>query len=157
MGAQHNLPYLHILVNNSYLGLIRQSQRAFDMEFEVSLAFDNINVSEEDDGIAGYGVDHVALAEALGCKAIRVHSPDQFHDAFRKAEELLSEYRVPVVIECMLEPVTNISMGQELNLINEFEEILCLDPSLSPHGLVDPPAQIGLDEVDAEEKEMEKA
>ena len=131
VGAQHNLPYLHILVNNSYLGLIRQSQRAFDMEFEVSLAFDNINVAEGDDAIASYGVDHVALSEALGCKAIRVHNPDEFHDAFRKAEELMAKFRVPVVIECMLEPVTNISMGQELNLINEFEEILCLDETLS--------------------------
>ncbi len=27
VGAQHKLPYLHVVVNNSYLGLIRQSQR----------------------------------------------------------------------------------------------------------------------------------
>src|ERR1700686_453022 len=31
VGAQFNLPYLHIVVNNSYLGLIRQAQRGFDM------------------------------------------------------------------------------------------------------------------------------
>ena len=43
VGAQHKLPYLHIVVNNSYLGLIRQSQRGFKMDFEVSLAFENIN------------------------------------------------------------------------------------------------------------------
>src|SRR5699024_4055477 len=30
VGAQFNLPYIHVLVNNSYLGLIRQSQRGFD-------------------------------------------------------------------------------------------------------------------------------
>jgi glyoxylate carboligase len=35
VGAQHKLPYLHVLVNNSYLGLIRQSQRGFNMDFEV--------------------------------------------------------------------------------------------------------------------------
>jgi tartronate-semialdehyde synthase len=29
VGAQFNLPYIHVLVNNSYLGLIRQSQRGF--------------------------------------------------------------------------------------------------------------------------------
>ena len=131
VGAQHKLPYIHILVNNSYLGLIRQSQRGFDMEFQVSLAFDNINVSDEDDAIASYGVDHVALAEALGCKAIRVHRPEDFSAAFARAEELIKEFKVPVVVECILEPVTNISMGLELNCINEFEEILCLDKSLS--------------------------
>ena len=43
VGAQFKLPYLHVVVNNSYLGLIRQSQRGFQMDFEVSLAFDNIN------------------------------------------------------------------------------------------------------------------
>ena len=101
------------------------------MEFQVSLAFDNINISDEDDAIASYGVDHVALAEALGCKAIRVHKPEDFKAAFAKAEELLEKYQVPVVVECIIEPVTNISMGLELNCINEFEEILCLDKSLS--------------------------
>ena len=35
VGAQHKLPYLHVVVNNSYLGLIRQSQRGFEMDFEV--------------------------------------------------------------------------------------------------------------------------
>lgn len=131
VGAQYKLPYLHVLVNNSYLGLIRQSQRGFDMEFEVSLAFDNINVSDEDDAIASYGVDHVALAKALGCKAIRVHKPEDFSEAFARAEELMEEFQVPVVVECILEPVTNISMGAELHCINEFEDILCLDTNLS--------------------------
>ncbi|MDI4751730.1 thiamine pyrophosphate-dependent enzyme, partial [Salmonella enterica subsp. enterica serovar Anatum] len=33
VGAQFNIPYIHVLVNNAYLGLIRQSQRAFDMDY----------------------------------------------------------------------------------------------------------------------------
>ena len=52
VGAQHKLPYLRVLVNNSYPGLIRQFQQRFDMEYQVSLAFDNIKVSEEDNAIA---------------------------------------------------------------------------------------------------------
>ncbi|MDT7574499.1 MAG: tartronate-semialdehyde synthase, partial [Pseudonocardiales bacterium] len=54
VGAQFNLPYIHVVVNNSYLGLIRQSQRGFAMDYCVQLAFDNINSPE----LAGYGVDH---------------------------------------------------------------------------------------------------
>ncbi len=27
VGAQFNIPYIHVLVNNAYLGLIRQSKR----------------------------------------------------------------------------------------------------------------------------------
>ena len=33
VGAQLKLPYLHVVVNNSYLGLIRQAQRGFEMDF----------------------------------------------------------------------------------------------------------------------------
>ena len=131
VGAQHKLPYLHVVVNNSYLGLIRQSQRGFQMDFEVSLGFDNINAAPEGDAPAGYGVDHVAVAEGLGCKAIRVKSPNEFKDAFAKAHALMKEHSVPVVLEFILERVTNIAMGTEVNSVNEFEEILCLDPKLS--------------------------
>ena len=131
VGAQHKLPYLHVVVNNSYLGLIRQAQRGFQMDFEVSLAFDNINVEPEGDAPRGYGVDHVAVAEGLGCKAVRVKSPNEFKDAFAKAEALMLEHQVPVVLEFILERVTNISMGTEVDSVNEFEDIVCLDPSLS--------------------------
>ncbi|MFC5069955.1 glyoxylate carboligase [Flaviflagellibacter deserti] len=124
VGAQHKLPYLHVVVNNSYLGLIRQAQRGFEMDFEVSLAFENINFDEADGGQAGYGVDHVAVAEGLGCKAVRVKSPNEFQDAFARAKELMDEHQVPVVIEFILERVTNIAMGVEIDKINEFEEIL---------------------------------
>ncbi len=131
VGAQHKLPYLHVVVNNSYLGLIRQAQRGFEMDFEVSLAFDNINAKPDGDAVPGYGVDHVAVAEGLGCKAIRVKSPNEFKDAFARAEALMAEHQVPVVLEFILERVTNVSMGTEVDSVNEFEEILCLDPSLS--------------------------
>jgi tartronate-semialdehyde synthase len=129
VGAQHKLPYLHVVVNNSYLGLIRQSQRGFKMDFEVSLAFENIN-SESGEDVAGYGVDHVAVAEGLGCKAVRVKSPNEFKEAFATARQLMEEHQVPVVLEFILERVTNMSMGTELHNVSEFEEILCLDPSL---------------------------
>ena len=131
VGAQHKLPYLHVVVNNSYLGLIRQAQRGFQMDFEVSLAFENINAKDDSDAVPGYGVDHVAVAEGLGCKAVRVRSPNEFKAAFAKAEALMQEHQVPVVLEFILERVTNIAMGTEINGVNEFEEILCLDPSLT--------------------------
>jgi tartronate-semialdehyde synthase len=60
-----------------------------------------------------------------------VKSPTEIKAAFARAEELMEEHQVPVVLEFILERVTNISMGTEINDVNEFEEILCLDPSLS--------------------------
>ncbi|MCZ0738221.1 glyoxylate carboligase [Phreatobacter sp. AB_2022a] len=122
VGAQFKLPYIHIVVNNSYLGLIRQAQRGFDMDFQVELAFENVNAPDLD----GYGVDHVAVAEGLGCKAIRVRSPNEFKAAFAKARAWLVEHQVPVVMEFILERVTNIAMGTEIDNVVEFEEVLDL-------------------------------
>lgn len=133
VGAQFNLPYIHIVVNNSYLGLIRQAQRGFDMDFQVGLAFENINAPDLD----GYGVDHVAVAEGLGCKAIRVKSPNEFKAAFAQAKAWLAEYRVPVVMEFILERVTNIAMGTEIDNVVEFEEVLDL-PLPAPEAVLQP-------------------
>jgi len=118
-GAQFKLPYIQVVVNNSYLGLIRQAQRTFDMDYCVQLAFDNINSPELD----GYGVDHVKVAEGLGCKAIRVRDPEELGASFEKALAMMAEFRVPVVVEVILERVTNIAMGTELDNVTEFEEL----------------------------------
>lgn len=131
VGAQFKLPYIHVVVNNAYLGLIRQAQRGFDMDYNVQLSFENVNAPD----LGQYGVDHVAVAEGLGCKAIRVRSPNEFKEAFDRARELMAEFQVPVVVEFILERVTNVAMGTELDAVKEFEEILCLDPALGPDGL----------------------
>ena len=108
-----------MVVNNSYLGLIRQAQRGFDMDYCVQLSFENINAPE----LGNYGVDHVAVVEGLGCKAIRVREPSEIGAAFEQAKALMAEHRVPVVVEIILENVTNISMGTEIDNINEFEAL----------------------------------
>ncbi|WP_097868595.1 glyoxylate carboligase [Streptomyces sp. rh34] len=128
VGAQHRIPYVHVLVNNSYLGLIRQAQRNFDIDFQVNLEFENLNSPE----LGVYGVDHVKVVEGLGCKAIRVTEPDQLLPAFEEAKKLAAEFRVPVVVEAILERVTNIAMsGSDIASVNEFEDI-ATDPSHAP-------------------------
>ncbi|GAB3884930.1 glyoxylate carboligase [Terrabacter terrigena] len=123
VGAQFNIPYIHVLVNNAYLGLIRQAQRGFDMDYCVQLSFDNINAPE----VNGYGVDHVKVAEGLGCKAIRVTEPDGIRPALEQAKKLLVEHRVPVIVEVILERVTNVSMGTSIANVTEFEELASSD------------------------------
>ncbi len=132
VGAQFKLPYLHIVVNNAYLGLIRQAQRGFDMDYCVQLAFDNVNSPE----VQGYGVDHVKTAEGLGCKAIRVWKQEEIDPAIEQANKWMADLKVPVVIEIMLERVTNISMGTEIDKVMEFEEL-----AASPQ---DAPSAVGL-------------
>ena len=122
VGAQFKLPYIHIVVNNAYLGLIRQSQRGFEMDYCVQLAFDNINTDPQQVERA-YGVDHVKVVEGLGCKAIRVHRQEEIAPAIHQAQAWMDEFRVPVVIEVLLEHVTNIAMGTEIDNVVEFEEL----------------------------------
>ena len=119
VGAQHKVPYIHVVVNNAYLGLIRQAQRGFEMDYNVDLAFENINTPE----IGAYGVDHVKVAEGLGCKALRVFEPDDILPALEKAKKMMVEHEVPIVVEVILERITNISMGTEIDNINEFEDL----------------------------------
>ena len=123
VGAQFKLPYIHVVVNNAYLGLIRQAQRGFDMDYCVQLAFENINAGPDAGVERNYGVDHMKVVEGLGCKAIRVYKQDEMTPAIQRAEQLMAEFGVPVVIEVMLERVTNIAMGTEIDAINEFEAL----------------------------------
>ena len=126
VGAQFRLPYVQVLVNNSYLGLIRQAQRNFEMDFNVQLAFENQNI--DDPVLKGYGVDHQAVVIGLGCKALRVTDPEKIESALIQAQEIAREFRVPVVVEVILEKVTNIAMGTEIDSVNEFEAVDCRHP-----------------------------
>ena len=141
VGAQFLLPYVQVLVNNSYLGLIRQAQRNFDMDFCVQLAFENQNMPESDGDLRGYGVDHQQVVSGLGCKSLRVTDPEKIRDALTQAQAMAREFRVPVVVEVILEKVTNVAMGTEIDKIAEFEEIDCRHPQgkqgLEMAGLLD--------------------
>jgi tartronate-semialdehyde synthase len=127
VGAQYNVPFLVVLLNNSYLGLIRQAERAYDMDFEVQLSFENVNCPE----IGEYGVDHVRAAEAFGCIGARVFKPEDLAPTLQWARTESVERRLPVVVEVILERVTNIAMGPEIDKITEFEEIVDLPAEMS--------------------------
>ncbi|MFE5511040.1 glyoxylate carboligase [Streptomyces sp. NPDC056529] len=129
VAAQHKVPYVHVLVNNAYLGLIRQAQGGLGINFEVNLEFENINTPE----IGVYGVDHVKVAEGLGVKAIRVTDPDKLGEALEQAKKLAVEHRVPVVVEAILERITNIAMSKTVDMsdVTEFED-LATEPGHAP-------------------------
>ena len=130
VGAQFNIPYIHVVVNNAYLGLIRQAQRAFDMDYCVQLSFENINAPE----LGGYGVDHVKVAEGLGCKAIRVFAPDDILPALEQAKKLADD--LPGAGGRRGDPGAGhqLSMGTEIDGVTEFEE-LAASPEDAPTAL----------------------
>ena len=120
VGAQFNVPLVFVLLNNSYLGLIRQAQKGYKMDYEVQLSFKNINSPE----LGEYGVDFVKVAEGMGCKAIRVFDPEKIQESLQAARTQAATLRVPVVVEVITERVTDIAMGPEIDKITEFEETL---------------------------------
>jgi tartronate-semialdehyde synthase len=122
VAAQYKVPFVMILLNNAYLGLIRQAELNYDMNYEVSLSFQNINAPE----LGEYGVDHVKAAEAFGCRAIRVFEPGDIAQAIAWARKEAAETSVPVLVEIITERVTNIAMGAEIDKIKEFEPVIDL-------------------------------
>jgi tartronate-semialdehyde synthase len=120
VGAQFKVPVVFVLLNNSYLGLIRQAQKGYKMNYEVQLSFENVNSPE----LGEYGVDFVKVAEGMGCKAIRVFDPEQIQESLQAARKMAHELSLPVVVEVITERVTDIAMGPEIDRITEFEEVV---------------------------------
>jgi len=127
VAAQYKVPFVMILLNNAYLGLIRQASLPYKMDYEVSLSFENINAPE----IGAYGVDHIKAAEAMGCRAVRVFDPEKIADAISWAKTESERLRVPVIVEVITERITNIAMGAEIDKINEYEDVVDL-PAREP-------------------------
>jgi tartronate-semialdehyde synthase len=77
---------VQVLANNSYLGLIRQSQRSVEMDFCVQLDFEKQNIPEKEGDLRGYGVDPCKVVASLGCKALRMTESDQHLDRHRNRQ-----------------------------------------------------------------------
>lgn len=125
VAAQYRIPFVLVVLNNAYLGLIRQAERGYNMDYEVQLSFQNINAPE----IGDYGVDHIKAAEAFGCIARRVFDPEEIGEALAWARTRATQASLPVLVEIITERVTNIAMGPEIDKVTEFEEIIDLAPA----------------------------
>ncbi len=116
VAVQYKVPYVLVMVNNGYMGLIRQSELPYDMNFAVDLSY--AEPSSET-----YGMDHVAVMEAMGAMGRRVGRPEEIKPALEWAVRVSEERRVPVLVEVMVERETNAAMGTALNNIVEYEEL----------------------------------
>ncbi len=116
VAVQYKVPYVLVMVNNGYMGLIRQSELPYEMDFGVDLSYDG--PSSE-----AYGMDHVAIMEAMGAMGRRVTRPEEIKPALEWAVRVSEERRVPVLVEVIVERETNAAMGTALNNIIEFEAL----------------------------------
>jgi len=111
VAAQYEVPFVLVMINNGYLGLIRQSEIKYDMNYAVDIAYDD-----------SYGIDHVQVMEAMGGIGRRVERPQDIAEALRWAVAVSQERRRPVLVEVLIEREENAAMGGALDAIVEFQD-----------------------------------
>ncbi len=109
VAAQYNVPYVLIMLNNEYLGLIRQASIGYDMNYQVDIHYDE------------YGSDNVKLMEAYGCSGRRVWEPGDIRSAIEWARKEAVSTSRPVLVEIMIEREANTPHGPNIDSVREFE------------------------------------
>ena len=117
VAVQYRVPFVLVMLNNAYMGLIRQAEKyGYDENYGVDLAYDG------PDGTVG--IDHVKVMEAMGALGRRVTTPGEIAPAIEWAVEASDEHRVPVLVEIITERDTDAAMGVAIDKINEYEPVL---------------------------------
>ena len=88
--VQYNLPIKIFILNNQYMGMVRQWQELLHEK----------NYSES---YSEALPDFVKLAEAYGCKGIKADNPQELDD---KIQEMV-DYKGPVIFDCHVDPNEN--------------------------------------------------
>jgi len=114
--VQYKVPYVLVMLNNAYMGLIRQSELPYDMNFAVDLSYEGPD--------SDYGIDNVMVMEAMGALGRRVTRPEDIKEALEWAIRASEERQVPALVEIMCEREVNAAMGLSIDKINEYEPIL---------------------------------
>ncbi len=109
VAAQYDIPFVLVLLNNEYLGLIRQSEAAYDMNYQVDIHYDD------------HGTDNVALIRAYGCSGRRVSEPGDIADALAWARAEAARTSRPVLVEIMIDRDADACMGPSLSEVTEQE------------------------------------
>jgi tartronate-semialdehyde synthase len=116
VAAQYRVPFVIVMINNEYLGLIRQSELAYDMNYAVDLHYGE------------GGIDHVKVMEAFGSPARRVEHPGQIREPLSWSAVDSEHIPQPVLVEVMVEREANAAMGASLDTVKEFEPVPAARP-----------------------------
>jgi tartronate-semialdehyde synthase len=113
VAAQYDVPFVLIMLNNEYLGLIRMAEDhgGYAMNYEVDLHYD-IN-----------GSDNVKIMEAYGCSGRRVTQPGEIADALAWARKQAESTSRPVLVEIMIEREANTANGVSIAAMKEYEPL----------------------------------
>jgi tartronate-semialdehyde synthase len=112
VACQYSVPYVLVMLNNAYMGLIRQAETKFEMNYGVDLSYDE-----------SYGMDHVKVMEGMGAFGRRVTRPDEIADALAWAVETSERERRPALVEVLIEREADAAMGTSIDEIKESEPV----------------------------------
>lgn len=106
--TRYNIPIIEIIVNNHVLGMVRQWQTLY---YGQRYSYTVLNDS----------VDYVKVAEAMGAKAYRVTTKEEFAPALKEAIEL----NIPCLIDCQIEKDDKVfpMVSPGASLADTFDEI----------------------------------
>ena len=107
VAVEHDLPIVVVILNNGYLGMVRQWQEMFyKKEYSaVRLGADKRARNEKiQERPPAYLPDFVKMAEAHGAAGLRVTEKREVAPALRKAFAM----RRPVIVECITKPDENV-------------------------------------------------
>jgi tartronate-semialdehyde synthase len=113
VAAQYDVPFVLVMLNNEYLGLIRMAEDhgGYQMNYEVDLHYDTI------------GSDNVKIMEAYGCSGRRVTQPGEIADALSWARKQADATSRPVLVEIMIEREANTANGVSIANVREYEPL----------------------------------
>lgn len=106
VAVEHQLPVVVVIINNSYLGMVRQWQELFYTRRYAGVTLSQENRPENEKIVErpGYLPDFIKLADAHGANARRVSKAEEVAPAL--AEAFAS--RKPWVIECIVSEEANV-------------------------------------------------
>jgi tartronate-semialdehyde synthase len=105
VAAAYKLPVVVLIINNAYLGLIRQNQKyAYGYEYQVAM--------KENKTL----MDYVKVAEGFACKAERVFTYGELEKALKNA----IASKEPYVIDIIADDNTDCDMGNDIAHIRHF-------------------------------------
>lgn len=84
--ARYQIPIIEVIINNHVLGMVHQWQELFYEKRYSATVFED-------------AADFAKVAEALGCRGIRVTTKEEFQDALREAFAAQG----PVVLDCQID------------------------------------------------------
>ena len=105
VAVENDLPINIVILNNGYLGMVRQWQEMFyNKDYAATNLMPGRYIDRKSIPQSDYLPDFVKMAEAHGAKGVRVSQQSEVTGALEEA----FAYNGPVVVECIVKPEENV-------------------------------------------------